>query len=40
MQIDIRTNQSRIIQPLCRYVFSPAKGGKQSSADLKTEQSK
>lgn len=35
MQIDIRTNQSRIIQPLGCYVFSPAKGDKQSSADLR-----
>jgi hypothetical protein len=40
MQIDIRTNQSRINQPLYCLVLPPAKGARQGSTDLKTEKSR
>ena len=40
MQIDIRTNQSRINQTLFCLVLPPAEGDREGSADLKTEQSR
>jgi|RifCSPhighO2_12_1023870.scaffolds.fasta_scaffold00214_20 hypothetical protein len=40
MQIDIRTNQSRINQPLFCLVLPPAEGDRKGSTDLKTEQSR